>query len=261
MYRLVHGNCLKTLPTLPPATCLFADPPDGIGLKYNEFDDRTSESDYVAWLENVVNLCANSANICWLSFNARWTFAMGSIFKDFLAKHRDWESKPCVQTFTFGQHNQNDLGNNHRPLWRLKHKDAPLYPDQIRIPSWRQLNGDKRADPRGRVPGDVYVTPDDVFDFPRVTGNSRQRRNYHPTQTHEGLVERCILLSTKVGESVIDPFGGTGTTLRVCQRIGRLCTLIELDRFYCDKMAEEHGLIEEEGSAIWNSPNETVTIK
>ena len=55
------------------------------------------------------------------------------------------------------------MGNNHRPLWRLMHKNtAVLYPDQIRVPSWRQENGDKRADPRGRVPGDV-------FDFTRVT--------------------------------------------------------------------------------------------
>ena len=93
----------------------------------------------------------------------------------------DLEAKPCVQTFTFGQHNHHDLGNNHRPLLRLRWHDAPLYPDAIRVPSWRQENGDKRADPRGRVPGDV-------FDFTRVTGNSKQRRHLapHPTQRGPG---------------------------------------------------------------------------
>jgi DNA modification methylase len=118
---------------------------------------------------------------------------------------------------------------------RLRWRDAPLYPDAIRVPSWRQENGDKRADPRGRVPGDV-------FDFTRVTGNSKQRRTWHPTQLNEGLVERCVKLTTPTGGRVLDPFGGTGTTLRVCKRLKLPCTLIELDREYCRRMAAENGL-------------------
>jgi DNA modification methylase len=82
--------------------------------------------------------------------------------------------------------------------------------------------------------------PLDVWEFPRVTGNSKQRRPYHPTQLNEGLVERAIKLSTEEGDVVCDPFGGTGTTLRVCKRINRVCHLIELDTGYCDKIAEEH---------------------
>jgi DNA modification methylase len=113
--------------------------------------------------------------------------------------------------------------------------DATFYPDAIRVPSWRQLHGDKRADPRGRVPGDV-------FDFPRVTGNSRQRRRWHPTQLHEELVERVICFSTRDGGTVLDPFAGTGTTLRVCQRIGRRCVGIEIDRTYCEQIAAELNL-------------------
>jgi DNA modification methylase len=112
-----------------------------------------------------------------------------------------------------------------------------LYPDATRVPSWRQEHGDKRADPRGRVPGDV-------FDFTRVTGNSKQRRAWHPTQLNEGLVERCLNLTTVEGDYVLDPFGGTGTTLRVCKRIGRNCTLIEIDPAYCAKIAEEHSDLE-----------------
>lgn len=61
------------------------------------------------------------------------------IVHDLLHEHKWLEAKPCVQTFTFGQHRHNDLGNNHRPLLRLKRDHAPLYPDAIRVPSWRQL--------------------------------------------------------------------------------------------------------------------------
>jgi hypothetical protein len=58
---------------------------------------------------------------------------------------------------------------NHRPPLRLRWCDAPPHPDAIRVPSWRQEDGDKRADLRGRLLGDV-------FDFTRVGGNSKQRQ-------------------------------------------------------------------------------------
>lgn len=54
--------------------------------------------------------------------------------------------------------------------------------------------------------------------------------------------QRALLLSTKEGDTVLAPFGGTGTTLRVCKQIGRPCTLIEISPFYCEKIAEEHFL-------------------
>lgn len=226
------GDCLEVLPTLPKAQVIFYDPPDNIGLKYETYDDRLPDREYVFLLDRWVNRFIAHAGIVWISFNSKWTAQMGSIVCNLLEQNEGLEFKPCVQTFTFGQHNHHDLGNNHRPLWRLRWNTAPLYPDQIRVPSWRQIHGDKRADPRGRVPGDV-------FDFPRVTGNSKQRRRWHSTQLNEDLVERCIKLSTKEGDHVIDPFGGTGTTLRVCKRINRSCSLIELDSGYCEKIAQE----------------------
>lgn len=234
-YKIINGDCLKVLPELPSVSCIFADPPDNIGLNYNQFQDQRPDDVYVSWLKRCVELFCSKAKTVWISFNSKWTAQMGAIVLDFLEQNPDWKLKPCVQTFTFGQHRQEDLGNHHRPLWRLKQDKANLYPHSIRIPSWRQQNGDTRADPRGRVPGDV-------FDFPRVTGNSKQRRSWHPTQLHEELVQRCILLSTKHGDSVIDPFGGTGTTLRVCKKLRRQCTLIELDKEYCIRIAEEHNI-------------------
>jgi DNA modification methylase len=175
------------------------------------------------------------ADTVWLSFNAKWTIEMGIIAGKIRDAIPHLEIKPCVQTFTFGQHNQYDFGNNHRPLWRFRHRDASIYPDQIRIESERQKMGDKRADPRGRVPGDV-------FDFPRVVQNSRQRRKWHPTQLYEGLVERCIKSCTQEGDVVIDPFAGTGTTLRVCKSINRSCVTMDLSKFYCQQIADEHNL-------------------
>lgn len=235
-HRLYNGDCLDVLRNREVrAKCLFADPPDNIGLGYSKYKDRKKKDAYERWLWDCLELFVASADIVWISFNAKWTHTMGYGVRFLLENNKQLVFKPCVQTFTFGQHSHTDLGNNHRPLWRIMRKDATLYPENIRVPSWRQLNGDKRADPRGRVPGDV-------FDFTRVVGNSPQRRSWHPTQLNEGLVERCVLFSTKPGDMVLDPFAGTGTTLRVCKRIDRQCTLIEYDEDYCNKIAEEHGL-------------------
>lgn len=232
MHNIIHGDCLLSL---QEADCIFADPPDNIGLGYAEFSDSRPDDFYIKWLADCFCAFILKAPIVWVSYNAKWSFAVGSIVSNLLREHSWLRAKSCVQVFSFGQHNQHDLGNNHRPIVRLTHKDAVLYPDFIRTPSVRQLTGDKRADPRGRVPGDV-------FDMPRVTGNSKQRRPWHPTQLHEKLVERCVLLSTMPGQRVLDPFGGTGTTLRVCKATGRFCTLIEMDRSYCTLIAAEHNL-------------------
>lgn len=237
-HRIINDDCLGWLRHEQEYyTCILADPPDNIGLNYGEgaAADRRATDEYVSWLGTCLDLFIHRASIVWVSYNAKWQFHIGKIVLRLLQKYHCHRAKSCIQVFTFGQHNQHDLGNCFRPLLRFKHDDAPLYPDQIRVPSRRQERGDKRADPRGRV-------PNDVFDFPRVTGNSKQRRSWCPTQLHEGLVERCIKLSTKEGDTVLDPFAGTGTTLRVCKRINRNCILIEQNPEYCNHIAREHEL-------------------
>ena len=245
---LVNADCLDYLNDNEQQwTTIFADPPDNLGLRYNTYRDRLPDDEYVKLLHRWLNSFILHAKTVWFSYNAKWTFEVGKIVTEILGLRRtDVEAKACVQTFTFGQHNHHDLGNNHRPLLRLRWRNAPLFPDAIRVPSWRQENGDKRADPRGRIPGDV-------FDVPRVTGNSKERRKWHPTQLGERLVERCLQLTTPSNGTVLDPFGGTGTSLRVCKRINLSCILIELDKDYCNKIAKEHGLVRSDYNhhAIW----------
>lgn len=220
---------------LDGVSMVFADPPDNIKLDYDGYDDNMPKEEYSNLLWNIINHGTKWANVLWISYNAVHTYLMGHLIHSFLENNDDWEAKACVQVFTFGQHNQHDLGNNHRPLVRLMRKGTTLYPDAVRVPSWRLLNGDKRADPRGRVPGDV-------FDFPRVTGNSKQRRKWHKTQLHEELYERCIRLSCKPTETVCDFFAGTGTMARACAKTGNPCALIDISKTYCNKIAEEHNL-------------------
>lgn len=229
-HEIINDDCLRYLDSIVGTgrrwDTAFADPPDNIALAYNTYQDMLSPAEYTQQMREWIVAFLSVADTVWVSYNSRWSFDVGAIVRDLLACRPALSAKACVQTFTFGQHNQHDLGNNYRPLLRLQRSVAPLFPDAVRVPSWRQENGDKRADPRGRVPGDV-------FDFPRVTGNSKQRRPWHPTQLHEGLVERCLRLTTPPGGSVLDPFGGTGTVMRVCNKLGLDSTTIEIDREYC----------------------------
>ena len=57
---------------------------------------------------------------------------------------------------------------------------------------------------------------------------------FHPTQKPVELPERAITNSTKQGDSVLDLFGGSGSTLIACEKIGRLARVMELDPKYCD---------------------------
>jgi DNA modification methylase len=56
----------------------------------------------------------------------------------------------------------------------------------------------------------------------------------HPTMKPVELVERAIHNSSKGRDTVLDPFGGSGTTLIACQKAGRQARLIELEPKYCD---------------------------
>jgi DNA modification methylase len=56
----------------------------------------------------------------------------------------------------------------------------------------------------------------------------------HPTMKPVELVERAIRNSSKGRDTVLDPFGGSGSTLIACEKAGRQARLIELEPKYCD---------------------------
>jgi DNA modification methylase len=56
----------------------------------------------------------------------------------------------------------------------------------------------------------------------------------HPTMKPVELVERAIRNSSKSRDTVLDPFGGSGSTMIACEKSGRQARLIELEPKYCD---------------------------
>ena len=65
-----------------------------------------------------------------------------------------------------------------------------------------------------------------------------KEKRYHPTQKPLKLIERLVNVSSNVGDKVLDPFGGSGSTLVACQNMKRQSTIIELDETYIKKIQE-----------------------
>ncbi|MCL4778897.1 MAG: site-specific DNA-methyltransferase [Gammaproteobacteria bacterium] len=61
-----------------------------------------------------------------------------------------------------------------------------------------------------------------------------QKNDLHPTMKPVELVERALRNSSRPGNVVLDPFGGSGTTLIAAEKSGRVARLIELDPKYAD---------------------------
>lgn len=214
--------------------CIIADPPDNIGYNYSSYNDNLPPDIYFGWIESWLMDALRIAPIVWLSYNAKHVVEMNHLvynIKKF--RHPLHTPRQFIWRYTFGSQRSKDCTNGYRPIIRFLRNDAVIYPENILIESTRQKMGDPRAAEGGKI-------PDDVFDIPRVTGNSHERRSWHPTQHPDELVNRIIRFSTKLGDTVFDLFGGTGTVLRNCHRLDRNSITTEIDLDYCFHISEEN---------------------
>ena len=60
------------------------------------------------------------------------------------------------------------------------------------------------------------------------------KSSLHPTMKPISLMRRLILNCTDVGDTVYDPFGGSGSTLIACEHTKRKCIMVEMDAEYCE---------------------------
>ncbi len=92
----------------------------------------------------------------------------------------------------------------------------------------------------------------DVWFIPRPAANRE-----HPTMKPVELLERAVTNSSKIGDTVLDPFAGSGTTLIACERRKRNARLIEIDPRYADVICQrwqqfggKHALLEGAGDTF-----------
>lgn len=228
---LYNGDAFKMLNHLAvngvKLPFLFADPPDNLGLDYDGYKDKISADKYRSMLTELIDY-GRLASIFWLSYYHVHDATVMRFVAD-LMDDGGWSWRKLIWRFTFGQHRTTDFGSGYRPLLRLVENGVDLseFISRIRVRSARQELGDPRANAEGRV-------PDDVWDIPRVVGNAIERRPWHPTQHPEALLERIILSSGgKSLKLVTDAFAGTGSLLRVADRLGIAALGSEQSATYC----------------------------
>lgn len=123
-------------------------------------------------------------------------------------------------------------------LWGVKDLNNYIFNlDDIRVPYLTK--NDKRLTGSGRNPTDVWY-------FDRVNNMTKKKLKLtHPTVYPMDMIERIIKMSTNEGDTVLDPFAGSGTTLLAAKKLNRNAIGFDLDKNY--KVEFEHRLRNELG--------------
>jgi len=230
-------DCLEGLAKLDPG-CVdlaFADPPFNIGYDYDVYHDRQADEQYLDWSKRWIGAVARvlkDDGTFWLAIGDEYAAELKLIAtRDVGLTCRSW----VVWYYTFGVNCVRKFSRSHAHLFHFI-KDPQRFTfndDAVRVPSARQLvYGDKRADPKGRLPDDTWILrpqdlpngfqPDqDTWYFPRVAGTFKERAGFHGCQMPEQLLGRIIRACSHDGDLVLDPFAGSGTTLAVAKKLGR----------------------------------------
>lgn len=221
-WQLPHPDSLDSI------KLIFMDPPDNEGRAYDGYKDKLEDGLYAFFLRKWIRKACNLTNgPVFVSIAEKWVKEIEWL----IGNGRIKLIRRLYWHYTFGQNNKNSYSPCMRPIYWLN--DSTIYPKAIHIPSDRQKKyGDKRANPVGKIPSNVW-------EFPRICGTFKERREWHPTQHPEALIKRIILGHSKEGDLVLDPFVGSGTTALVCQDLGRSFIGIDQSELYISKVYEE----------------------
>ena len=201
---------------------VVADPPYNLGKNYGNNHDIKGFEEYLAfsrdWLRETHRVLTPSGTL--------YVF-MGFRFISYLYDILDLELQMffnswIVWHYTQGTGKTKGFSPRHDDILMFtKSQTAKFNLDAVRVP---QKYYRDRNNMRGANPGDVW-------EFSHVHYCNGNRQN-HPTQKPEGLIERMVLASSDEGDLVLDPFSGSGTTLRVCQHLNRRAIGIEINPDY-----------------------------
>ena len=221
---ICQGDALELLKTLKDNSVdlIVADPPYNLGKDYGNDSDSKDFDDYLnfsrAWLSEAHRALKPTGSI-YVFMGVRYISYLYAILERELGmSFNAW----ITWYYTQGIGKTRGFSPRHDDiLFFNKGKKFKFNLDPIRVPQkfYRQRNN-----MRGANPGDVW-------EFSHVHYCQDSRLN-HPTQKPEGLVERMILASSDEGDLVVDPFSGSGTTLRVCQQLDRNGVGFELNPDY-----------------------------
>jgi modification methylase len=241
--RVLLGDCLRELSRLPAESVdlVFADPPynlqlDGDLLRPNntrvdgvhqDWDKFASFAEYDrftrAWLAECQRILKPDGAL-WVIGSYHNVFRLGAALQDlgfWILNDIVWRKVNPMPNFRGRR-----FTNAHETMIWASRSQRSKY----------TFNYD------GLKSGNDDVQMRSDWLFPICSGPERLKddggRKAHPTQKPEALLHRLLLASTNVGDVVLDPFFGTGTTGAVARRLGRRWIGIERDPDYA-KAAQE----------------------
>lgn len=244
---LWHGDGPEMVRTVgrgsAPVRLIFSSPPYGIGKAYEE---RMPLRRYLAWQTDVLGTCvqhlAPGGSLVWQvgTWIDRDRHAVHPLDVYLFPVLLDLGLTPrnrIVWASRHGHHATTRLSGRHESLLWFTKEDADgdyhFDVDAVRVPQVhadkRHYKGPKRGElscnPLGKNPGDVWddITP--------VKANHPERTG-HPAQMPLALAERVILMTTRPGDVLLDPFVGAGTTVVAAQRLGRQAAGADLNADY-----------------------------
>ena len=240
--QIHHGNCIEVLDTLPENSVdlIFADPPynlqlqkdlyrpnmtkvDAVNDGWDKFDDFKAYDEFTEeWLSASKKVLKDTGTI-WVIGSYHNIFRVGTIMQDlgfWILNDILWIKTNPMPNFRGVR-----FTNAHETMiWAQKKKGAKY---TFNHHSMKALNDD------------LQMRSD--WEIPLVNGKKRIKLNgskAHSTQKPEALLYRVIMASSKVGDVVLDPFFGSGTTGAVAKRLGRNWIGIERDKKYV-KLAQK----------------------
>lgn len=203
------GDCLKLLPEIPDKSVdmILTDIPYDVLPNIN-------------WLNECYRIMNNTASIFIFSsrqqnrFLSKQLDSLGFIEQRTIIWVRKRDKNNCRGTALIGE---------YEPLSYYTKSEIHCF-NNIKIPPKEHLKN--RKEYVSGILKDGITLSDVWLDVPALPWNSKEK--HHPFQKPLLLIERIILMSSNIGDVVLDPFLGSGTTLEACKNLNRNCIGFEI---------------------------------
>lgn len=246
------GDCLELLWELPDASVdlIFTDPPFNISKNYGLYKDH--REDYQGWCKE------------WITEGFRVLRSTGSFYLMTLTRHLEWILPTMAEHGTFinliswrnvsACHSKNQFWNEYQPIAVYGKTDNYKFNTyaETEETGWRRWGG-YSTEYKGQLKDrweDITFIYAGSIQHPEAVLEPNTKKKAHPAQMPIGLPKRAILFSTDEGDTVLDPFLGSGSTLRACRETNRNGIGFEINPDY-EWIIKQHALIDTPSLETW----------